>query len=84
MSGERRQFERKKHSFPARIRDHVTGETIVCQVCDISQAGASLRMAFADVPKRFKLLLSNDGRIARDCKVVWQRGIDLGVEFLSR
>jgi hypothetical protein len=57
---------------------------MVCQVCDISNAGASLRMAFADVPKRFKLLLSNDGRITRDCKVVWQRGIDLGVEFLSR
>jgi hypothetical protein len=35
----------------------------------------------AEVPKRFKLILSNDGRIQRDCKVVWQRGINIGVEF---
>ena len=78
---ERREFARKKFSVAARIQDPVGGEPVVCLICDISETGAFLRMAVADVPKRFTLLLSNDGRIKRDCKVVWQRGIDIGVEF---
>jgi hypothetical protein len=67
-------------SYPARIRDHTEGD-LVCQVCNISSTGAHLRVAMAEVPKRFRLILSNDGRIQRDCKVVWQRGINIGVEF---
>ena len=79
---ERREFARKKLSYAARIQDPVGGEPVVCLVCDISRTGAYLRMAVADVPKRFTLLLSNDGRIRRDCRVAWQRGFDIGVEFL--
>ena len=82
VAAERREFARKKFSFAARIQDPVGGEPVVCLICDISGTGAYLRMAVADVPKRFTLLLSNDGRIRRQCRVAWQRGINVGVEFI--
>jgi len=79
----RRRYRRRAFSFPARVQP-IEGDPIVCTVCDISNTGAYIRAGLGDLPKSFKLILSNDGRIYRDCRVVWREGIEFGLEFQNR
>lgn len=60
-------------------------------VQDISATGAKLLLlgvakpAFGTVsslPTEFKLVITND-RIEVDCKLAWQRGVEIGVIFQS-
>jgi len=54
-----------------------------CQICDVSASGARLEFSRADtVPDNFILLLSYDGRLRRNCSVVWRSGNLIGVEFV--
>ena len=84
MKGEQRQVPRRKLEFPARIDAAQMTGPVVCAVVDISERGAQLRVAHTDFPKVFNLLLSRDGKINRQCQVVWKDGTRVGVEFLER
>jgi len=56
-----------------------------CKMVDVSVTGARLICAEVDkVPDGFKLVLSHDGRLVRDCKVVWRSKDTIGVEFMRR
>lgn len=62
-------------------RDHATA--ITCAVRDLSDTGARLRIdCLSVVPHAFTLIIDLDG-IEVDCEVMWQRGRELGVRFLS-
>jgi len=55
-----------------------------CRICDVSASGACLEFTGADtVPDSFIVLLSYDGRLRRNCSVVWRSGNSIGVEFVS-
>ncbi len=52
-----------------------------CQVRDISETGCRLRSDRAEAfPEKFTLTIELDG-VAADCRVVWRRDSDLGVQF---
>lgn len=54
-----------------------------CRMLDISGTGACLQVKEADaVPDQFVLLLSRDGRLQRQCSVVWRSEKTVGVEFV--
>jgi hypothetical protein len=55
----------------------------VCVMHDISATGACLGSKTpAALPDNFILLLSHDGRLRRQCAVVWRKENSLGVEFI--
>jgi len=56
------------------------GGMMKCVVLDISDGGAKLRPADTlHCPDRFSLKVGN--QYARDCRVVWRRGRQIGVKF---
>jgi hypothetical protein len=57
--------------------------TVNCTVRDISDTGARLRIEGSmTVPDTFELLIPLDGLEAA-CQVVWRKGSEVGVKFLS-
>ena len=55
----------------------------VCVMRDVSATGACLGSKTPDaLPDNFILLLSHDGRLRRQCSVVWRSKDSLGVEFI--
>jgi len=55
----------------------------ICRMSDISRTGARLETTIpAKLPDQFVLLLSHDGRLRRQCVVVWRSETAVGVEFI--
>ena len=55
-----------------------------CTMRDVSASGASLVLhPISEVPDRFSLVLSQDGKVRRYCEVVWRSQALLGVRFVS-
>lgn len=53
-----------------------------CAISDISETGARLVLQTeCEVPDRFMLLLTRDGKARRICRVIWREGTLIGVEF---
>ena len=56
-----------------------------CVVSDISDGGARIDLDTSeDIPDRFPLFLSRNGRARRVCTVVWRKPQQLGVVFTAR
>jgi len=83
MDREQRQSVRRYVLQGARIAgNNVPVEN--CWIVDISASGAQLKVKSADtVPNRFILLLSRDGRLQRQCEVVWRSENAIGVRFMT-
>ena len=79
----RRQHKRRKLGIPGLVKA-AHGETMICRVHDVSHDGARITSALAELPRSFRLCLSKDERIFRECYVVWQRGLEFGVAFKER
>jgi len=54
-----------------------------CELCDLSERGARLKVVGRAVPDRFELLLG-DGSLPRLTQVRWTKGEEIGVQFVSR
>jgi hypothetical protein len=52
-------------------------------VTDISDGGARLFAQNVEVPKTFALVFTETG-IRRECRMVWQIGPEVGIEFVDR
>jgi len=53
-----------------------------CRMLDVSAFGAQLELENAlTLPDKFVLLLSHDGRLRRQCLVVWRTQNTVGIEF---
>lgn len=51
---------------------------------DVSATGAKLLSKVSSaVPQEFHLILSRDGRLRRQCQVVWRSETAIGVRFTS-
>lgn len=58
---------------------------VPCVIWDMSDGGARLAIArpIAELPSAFSLLLTKDGRLRRNCEVVWTDPQFVGVKFIS-
>lgn len=53
-----------------------------CAIADISETGARLVLQTeGELPDRFMLLLTRDGKARRICRIIWREGLTVGVEF---
>lgn len=58
---------------------------VSCSIVDVSDTGARIETPQADaVPDRFDLILADNGKPRRDCRVVWRDGTLIGVTFENR
>src|SRR4051794_30382629 len=59
---------------------------IECGLGNMSEFGAKLTFAkeIGQLPSQFVLLLAQDGRVARQCRLAWKYGDEVGVEFIAR
>jgi hypothetical protein len=84
MFFERRKSARGTLNRVAHFHSEITPTPRACMVTDISEGGARLYSEI-DMPPVFTLSVSRDGEeISRECRVVWQLGGELGVEFIDR
>jgi hypothetical protein len=59
------------------------GTLTPCRMFDLSATGACLQLNAAEaMPENFILLLSHDGKLRRQCAVVWRSKKQIGVEFI--
>jgi 2-Cys peroxiredoxin 5 len=54
-----------------------------CELCDLSERGARIKTGNRSVPERFDLVLG-EGAVARLAQVRWNRGDEVGVQFVPR
>jgi PilZ domain len=55
-----------------------------CHVEDVSEGGAKLiQTTEVGLPAQFTLSLSRDGRVRRQCQIVWRAKRHLGVRFIE-
>jgi diguanylate cyclase (GGDEF)-like protein len=80
---ERRRERRQRVLKRGQIVVHELHSTIDCMIRDVSSAGARLRVdCYFAAPSRFELRFVETGQI-RPVRLRWQRGNELGVEFLT-
>ena len=54
-----------------------------CNLIDISEKGARLTISDVhDLPDNFKLYLARESLLGQQCRVIWRRDHEIGVEFL--
>jgi hypothetical protein len=59
------------------------GSRTPCNLLEVSDRGARLN-AVMPIGSKFVLSLSQDGKVARICKVIWQKETQTGVLFLAK
>ena len=82
MSGEKRTFQRKSLTYPARLDAGDGKPPRECMLSDVSESGA--RVVVKDpneIPDSVTLLIGSEGVAPRHCRVAWRDGTELGLEF---
>jgi hypothetical protein len=56
-----------------------------CTLVDLCEIGARLTITDVyDPPEKFALYVRRDSKPVRQCRVIWQRDNEVGVEFIGR
>jgi hypothetical protein len=56
-----------------------------CRISDISDHGGKIACEnVSQVPDKFVLFLTPDGKAARSCKVVWRSDKEIGLQFFGK
>lgn len=58
--------------------------SIKCTIADVSELGTRVVLqSEQDLPNHFILLFTENGSARRSCRLVWQTGLNVGIEFTS-
>jgi hypothetical protein len=83
MTESERRKELRHRTLKAGLIAFNRAGTIECRVRNLSPIGACLEVAGqVGIPEEFLLLVEHD-RLKKNCRVIWRRPNQLGVEFLS-
>jgi hypothetical protein len=79
---ELRKNPRRQFHYRAKILTSAKARPLACSIADISERGARIVLeSDQNLPQRFLLLLSPHGSAGRICRLVWRRGLTVGIEF---
>ncbi len=79
---ELRKAARRQFNYRAKILTSAKARAQACAIADISEHGARIVLeSDQDLPQRFLLLLNPRGSAGRICRLVWRKGLTVGVEF---
>jgi PilZ domain len=80
----RRLFFRRTMNEPAWVERASSGILERCLLVNLCETGACLTIGDVyDLPERFALHLARGHTPGRQCRVIWQRKYEVGVEFLN-
>jgi hypothetical protein len=80
----RRFFPRQTMSLPAWMEVNSSSLLERCKLMDLSESGARLGITdVRDLSPQFTLHLARIGQSADQCRIIWQRGNEAGVEFVT-
>jgi hypothetical protein len=78
----RRKSPRERRDDAIRLELDNGSPSVWGKLCDLSATGAQMSLpALCNMPARFDLILPPNTR--RSCRLVWQSGQRIGVEFMS-
>jgi PilZ domain len=81
----RRLFFRRAINEPAWIERSSNNILERCTLVNLCEVGARLTISDVyDLPEKFALHLTRGSNLGRQCRVIWQRDHEVGVEFLSK
>ena len=81
----RRLFFRRAINGPAWIERAPSNILERCILVNLCEIGARLTISDVyDLPEKFALHLTRGSEPGRQCRMIWQRGHEVGVEFLSK
>jgi hypothetical protein len=79
----RRLIFRRAANVPAWIEKEPNNILERCKLVDVTEIGARLAINDVyDLPDHFTLRLTRGPKPGRQCRVIWQRDHEVGVEFL--
>ena len=84
MFGDRRKHQRHAINRLARFQTVNGGLSRECTITDISESGARLFVAEAEIPDKFYLLISGAKVVREECQLVWRLGGEVGVKFVTQ
>jgi hypothetical protein len=85
MSTDKRKAKRRQVGTRAWVDFGPGARVQTCFVKDMSDTGARLALVTPGLaPREFVLQFAPDGSVGRRCQVRWQRGKELGVQFIAR
>ena len=83
MSEQRNDNERRRAFVPGKVVVEQPAFSSYCTVRDLSKGGAKLAFgAIPKLPEVFELQIPSQGK-AHQAEIRWQRGLQIGVQFLS-
>ncbi|MET1046779.1 MAG: PilZ domain-containing protein [Hyphomicrobium sp.] len=83
MSYRFRKAGRRQVEVPILLSDLEGKELTRGKSVDFSESGTKLQLSEeVDIPKRFILSIS-DGKVRRECELVWHTGTSLGARFIK-
>ena len=78
-----RNVTREDVALPAWLEGR-PGQLLQCTIASISNDGAQLAISPTfELPSRFALRLTEDGKVRRGCRVLWRNGNRTGVRFFA-
>jgi hypothetical protein len=82
---ERRKHPREDVDHPCWLRTDNSYHLAPARISNFSKGGARISyVAHIQIPDKFDLLMTEDGKVGRRCKVVWRSDKEFGVEFVAR
>ena len=84
FNSDRRQSERYSMCGPAQIRAGAGAIPREVRVTDISDGGVRIYAEGVQVPQYFTLYILGTRSPARECRVAWRLGNEIGAEFVDR
>ena len=81
-----RRAKRQPIHYPAWLLVAASGQPVECMIIDMSDSSAriALRSQIIALPNKFTLLLDKNGKVQRQCKIVWANPGNVGVRFEGR
>ena len=84
-STERRKHPREDVDHPCWLRTDNVSHPAPARISNFSKGGARITyLAHTQIPDKFDLLMTEDGKVGRQCRVVWRADKEFGVEFVAR
>src|SRR4029077_5444240 len=80
-SSERRKHPREDVDHPCWLRTDNSSHLAPARITNFSKGGARISyVAHIQIPDKFDLLMTEDGKVGRSCRVVWRSDKEFGVE----
>jgi len=83
-STERRKHPREDVDHACWLRTDNSTHLAPARISNFSKGGARISyVAHIQIPDKFDLLMTEDGKVGRRCRVAWRSDKEFGVEFVA-